>query len=249
MITDTSHNLSPSKSTQYKKEDVLVIIPAYNEQEAILSTVSKVMSAGYDCVVINDGSTDYTLDICRDVNIPVLNLSVNLGIGGAVQTGHRYAREHGYAVDIQFDGDGQHDVSSIPALVASIETGADLVVGSRFVDKSKSSFQSTGLRRAGIKWLSAVIKLMTGYKIMDVTSGFRACNTNAINLFCKHYPSDYPEPESIVEALKAGLEVAEVSATMHERQGGASSIKAFSSIYYMLKVTISVILQGLTRGK
>lgn len=229
--------------------DVLIIIPAYNEQEAILSVARSVMDAGYDCIVVNDGSKDDTLRICQRNAIPVLDLCVNLGIGGAVQAGHRYAKEHGYAIDIQFDGDGQHDVGSIPALIEAIDAGADLAVGSRFVGNSDGNFRSTGLRRAGIKWLSGLIKLMCGQRIRDVTSGFRACDRKAIDLFCQRYPTDYPEPESIVMAVKNGLRVREVPAKMHERQGGSSSIKALSSLYYMIKVTICVLLQGTGRTK
>lgn len=229
--------------------DVLIVIPAYNEEEAILATARKVMDAGYDCIVVNDGSKDDTLAICRENGIPVLDLCVNLGIGGGVQAGHRYAKEHGYRVDIQFDGDGQHDVGSIPQLLEAIDAGADLVIGSRFVGEAAGNFQSTGLRRAGIKWLSGLIKLMCGTRVRDVTSGFRACDMRAIDLYCDYYPYDYPEPESIVMAVKSGLHVAEVPARMHERQGGASSIKALSSLYYMIKVTISILLQGSGRSK
>lgn len=238
-----------STSSQEKRSDVLIIIPAYNEHESILKVARSVLDAGYDCVVVNDGSKDDTLAICQENALPVLDLCVNLGIGGAVQAGHRYAKEHGYAIDIQFDGDGQHDVGSIPTLIDAINNGADLAVGSRFVDTAEGNFQSTGLRRAGIKWLSALIKLMCGKRIHDVTSGFRACDSRAIDLYCAYYPYDYPEPESIVMAVKNGLCVKEVPAKMHERQGGASSIKALSSLYYMVKVTISILLQGSSRAK
>lgn len=226
---------------------VLLIVPAYNEGESILRVAETIRNAGYDFVVINDGSTDDTLQICKQNNIPVINLASNLGIGGAVQTGHMYALERGYDIDIQFDGDGQHDISSIPAIVNAIQDGADLVIGSRFVSKNDSNFQSTGLRRLGIKWLSAVIKFVTGKRVYDVTSGFRACDRSAIELFSKEYPIDYPEPESIVSAIKHQLIVEEVPAKMNERQGGTSSIRAFSSMYYMIKVSLAILIQGVTR--
>lgn len=226
---------------------VLLIVPAYNEEASIRTVAETIRAAGYDFVVVNDGSRDATLQVCQEHNIPVLNLSVNLGIGGAVQTGHMYALEQGYDIDIQFDGDGQHDIASVPALIAAIQNGANLVVGSRFVEKSANNFQSTGMRRLGIKWLSGIIKFVTGQRVYDVTSGFRACGRRAIELFCKDYPIDYPEPESIVTAIKHNLTVAEVPVQMNERQGGTSSIRTFSSMYYMVKVSLAILIQGITR--
>lgn len=225
---------------------VLVIIPAYNEQDSILQVVRSVESAGYDYVVVNDGSTDGTLDICRSNGLNHLNLTQNLGIGGAVQAGHRYARENGYDIDIQFDGDGQHDVADIPTLVKAIEEGADLAIGSRFIEKS-DGFKSTFLRRVGIRWLSFLIKLCSGVCIHDVTSGFRASGKRAIDLFCVYYPSDYPEPESIVCAGNANLSLSEVPAVMHERQGGASSIGGLKSAYYMLSVSLAIVTMAMVR--
>lgn len=226
---------------------VLLIVPAYNEGESILKVAETIRQAGYEFVVINDGSTDDTLQVCKLNDIPVINLGTNLGIGGAVQTGHLYALERGYDIDIQFDGDGQHDISSVPEIVAAVQNGANLVIGSRFISKDNTNFQSTGLRRLGIKWLSAVIKFVTGKRIYDVTSGFRACDRSTIELFSKEYPTDYPEPESIVSAIKHHLTVAEVPAKMNERQGGTSSIRAFSSMYYMIKVSLAILIQGVTR--
>lgn len=225
---------------------VLVIIPAYNEQDSILQVVRNVESAGYDYVVVNDGSTDGTLGICRNNGLNHLNLTQNLGIGGAVQAGHRYAFENGYDVDIQFDGDGQHDVAGIPALLKAIEDGADLAIGSRFVEKTQG-FQSTLLRRIGIKWLSFLIRICSGVRIHDVTSGFRASGKNAIALFCDYYPSDYPEPEAIIYAGNARLSLTEVAAEMHERQGGASSIGGLKSAYYMLSVSLAIVTSAMMR--
>ncbi len=226
---------------------VLLIVPAYNEEESILRVAKTIEDAGYDFVVVNDGSKDATLSICRDNAIPVLDLCTNLGIGGAVQCGHLYAQENGYDIDIQFDGDGQHDINSVPDLIKAVQNGVDLAVGSRFVEKDSENFQSTGMRRLGIKWLSGTIKFMTGKRIYDVTSGFRACSKNAIDLFCSEYPIDYPEPESIVTAIKHHLVVDEVPVKMNERQGGTSSIRALSSLYYMIKVSLSIVIQGITR--
>lgn len=227
---------------------VLIIIPAYNESANIERVVRRVQDAGYDYVVINDGSADDTLSICRRNHFNVLDLKENLGIGGAVQAGHKYAAQHGYDVDIQFDGDGQHDISYVPELLRAIEAGADLAIGSRFVSHA-DGFQSTFMRRVGIRWLSFWIKVFTGQKTTDPTSGFRACGRRCIELFCKDYPMDYPEPESIVSAIKRGMAVRDVSVIMHEREGGESSIKALSSVYYMLKVSLAIAIVGLSRKK
>ena len=218
---------------------VLVIIPAYNEQESILSTVEKIRSCGYDYVVVNDGSRDNTLNICHENEINVLDLPQNLGIGGAVQAGHKYAQRYGYDIDIQVDGDGQHDPSYIPDLVRLVEDGADLVIGSRFLEKT-DGFQSTFMRRVGITWLSFLLRLFTGRRITDPTSGFRACGRRGIDLFCDSYPIDYPEPESIAHAIRMGLCVRETSVLMRERQGGVSSIGGLSTVYFMIKVSLAI---------
>ncbi|MBR3317409.1 MAG: glycosyltransferase family 2 protein [Atopobiaceae bacterium] len=227
---------------------VLVVIPAYNEEQSILAVVDSVRAAGYDYVVINDGSTDGTLDVCREHGINVVSLPQNLGIGGAVQTGHIYAFERGYDVDIQMDGDGQHDVAYIPRLVEAVEGGSDLVIGSRFLEQT-DGFQSTRLRRAGITWIKGCIRRHTGLTITDATSGFRASGRRALKLFSRWYPSDYPEPESIVYAHGKGLVVSEVPVVMHERQGGHTSISPLKSVYYMIKVTCAIAIEGFAQGR
>ena len=224
-----------------KNPRVLVIIPAYNEQESILNTVAAIKICGYDYVVINDGSSDNMLNLCREHELNVLDLPQNLGIGGAVQAGHKYAQRFGYDIDVQVDGDGQHDPSYIPGLVKLIQDGADLAIGSRFLVET-DGFQSTFMRRVGIKWLSFLLKRLTGRNVTDPTSGFRACNKRAIDLFCQNYPDDYPEPESIALAMKLGLTVKEAPVKMNERQGGRSSIGGLSSAYYMIKVTLAIML-------
>lgn len=225
---------------------VLVVIPAYNEADNILDTVQGVIDKGYDYVVVNDGSRDATLQICRKHDLNVLDLPINLGIGGAVQAGHKYAQRHGYDIDIQLDGDGQHDPAYLDSLVNEIVSGSDLVIGSRFLE-STDGFQSTFLRRVGITWLSAMLRVFTGRRVYDPTSGFRACGRRAIDLFCDSYPVDYPEPESIAVALKSGLTVKEVSVEMRERQGGMSSIGGLSSIYYMIKVSLAILIASAFR--
>lgn len=225
---------------------VLIVIPAYNEADNILNTVSGVVEHGYDYIVVNDGSRDATLDVCRSNGLNVLDLPMNLGIGGAVQAGHKYAQRFGYDIDIQLDGDGQHDPAYLDALVHEVVSGADLVIGSRFLEKT-DGFQSTFMRRVGITWLSAMLKLCTGRRVSDPTSGFRACGRRAIDLFCASYPVDYPEPESIAVAIKSGLSVKEVSVEMRERQGGTSSIGGLSSVYYMLKVSLAILIASVSR--
>lgn len=224
---------------------VLVIIPAYNEAANIVRVVRSIESSGCDYIVVNDGSSDATAKICRKNSFRFLDLKENLGIGGAIQAGHRYALREGYDIDIQFDGDGQHDASCIPLLIEGVMAGADLVIGSRFIG-SENEFKSTFMRRVGIRWLCAVIRLFGVGVVSDPTSGFRACGRTAIQLFSDDYPVDYPEPESIVSATKAGLVVKEVPVIMHERQGGTSSIGAISSIYYMIKVTLAILILGMS---
>ena len=227
-----------------KNMRTLVIVPAFNEEETILGVARKIEAAGYDYVIVNDGSHDATERICRENGLNLVSLSQNLGIGGAVQTGHLYALEHGYDVDVQVDGDGQHDIAYLPRLLEAIESGADLVIGSRFIEQTEG-FQSSGARRAGIRWLRGCIHHETGLTITDATSGFRASGRRAITLFAANYPTDYPEPESIVVAHGAGLKVEEVPVVMRERQGGVSSIRPLSGAYYMIKVSLAIFIEGL----
>lgn len=231
---------------------LLVIIPAYNEQESIEKTVAALrecdFSSAYhvDYAVINDGSTDHTLQILKERHLSYLNLSVNLGIGGAMQTGYLYAREQNYDYAVQLDGDGQHNPEFIESLLKPLEDGtADMVVGSRYIEKK--GFQSTGLRQFGIKIVSATIRLVSHKRVLDVTSGFRACNRDMIEYFSNHYAEDYPEPEAIVSALKNHFKVAEVPVIMNERQGGSSSISGLKSIYYMCKVEIALLVQAIRK--
>lgn len=237
-----------NKQKRDSSPKVLIIIPAYNEEENIVTTVNSIAALQYDYVVVNDGSADKTKDICEAHQFNMLDLSQNLGIGGAVQAGHKYAYRYGYDIDIQVDGDGQHDPSYIPDLINKIEQGADLVIGSRFVAQT-DGFKSTLMRRVGIKWLSFWLKLLTGTVIKDPTSGFRASGKKAIELFANSYPIDYPEPDSIATAIRKGLCVCEVPVEMRERNGGSSSISGLSSIYYMIKVTIAIWIACMNRHR
>lgn len=231
---------------------VLMIVPAYNEELNIKDTISKIIEYNkksnneIDYIVINDGSTDKTREVCEKNNYNIINLIHNLGIGGAVQTGYKYALENNYDVAIQFDGDGQHDENYIDKLVDEIKKGNDFVIGSRFIS-DLSKFKSTGTRRMGIKFLSLLIKICTGKRIYDPTSGFRAANKRVIELFSKNYPTEYPEPESTTSLIRKKYKVSEIPVEMHERKHGTSSIKPLKSIYYMFSVSVAIIITSIWR--
>lgn len=229
---------------------VLLIIPAYNEQDSILNTIADIEDHGgdVDYIVINDCSTDATKMVLQQNGISFLDLPVNLGIGGGVQTGYRYAQENDYDIAIQFDGDGQHCAEYLHDLIAPIAAGdADITIGSRFI--RKEGFQSSGIRRLGINFLSTLIYFLTGTKICDVTSGMRAVNRKMIAFFAREYAQDYPEPEAILSASMEGARIMEVAVQMRERTGGVSSINALKPIYYMIKVSISLVVSRFTYGR
>lgn len=232
---------------------VLLIIPAYNEEKSIQNTVKMVenfknenkLPFVLDYVVINDGSKDGTQKILDDNRLQHVDLVQNLGIGGAVQTGYIYALRNGYDIAVQFDGDGQHDIASIEDVVSPILSEEyDFTIGSRFIKESSENFKSTKARRMGINLISFAIKFVTGNKIYDTTSGYRAANRSVIKYFSKNYPMAYPEPESIVRLMKHGYKVKEVPAHMFERAEGESSISAFKSVTYMMDVLTSIMIAG-----
>ncbi len=228
---------------------VLIIIPAYNESGNIERVVDHIVEhyPEYDYIVINDGSKDNTRDICRDRGYHYLNLSINLGIGGAVQTGYKYAKDKNYDVAVQIDGDGQHDIAYLENMIKILQKNeADIVIGSRFIEKE--GFQSSAARRTGIKILSGLILLCTGYRIKDVTSGFRAVNKKFIEIYAQNYPNDYPEPEAIVSAVMHGGIIKEYPVIMRERENGTSSINCLKSVYYMIKVTLAIIVCRISFG-
>ena len=221
----------------------LVIIPAYNEEKSLERTIKDIKENApeFDYIIVNDCSTDETLELCREKRFSYLNLPVNLGIGGAVQTGYRYAYYHGYDIAVQFDGDGQHDASFLNWMAEVLnKTGADMVIGSRFIDKK--GFQSSVLRRMGIKYFSILIKILTGKIITDPTSGMRMINRKLLKKFTEEYPKDYPEPESVVTALSEKYKVTEIPVIMNEREAGVSSISLRSGVYYMIKVSFAIIV-------
>lgn len=222
----------------------LIIIPAYNESANIENTVKDIVNNApdFDYVIINDCSTDNTLEICERNGFNVVNLPLNLGIGGAVQTGYRYAYNNGYDIAVQVDGDGQHDPAFLTKMAeVMVAEKADMLIGSRFLEKE--GFQSSRVRRMGITYFTWLIKLFTRKKITDPTSGLRMINSDIIEIFAESYPRDYPEPESVVHVIRLGKNVREIPVIMRERQGGKSSIRFFSSIYYMIKVTVAILTE------
>lgn len=228
---------------------ILIIIPAYNEEKAIHGLIAEIRSAApfADILVINDHSQDQTEAQALNAGADVITLPFNLGIGGAVQTGYKTAAELNYDIAIQLDGDGQHDPRYLAELIRPItENKLDLCIGSRFL-LHDSSFKSTAIRRIGIAFFRKLLGLMTGLDLTDPTSGFRACNRKLICQFAEYYPIDFPEPEAIKMARRLNARVGEVAVQMRERQGGQSSIRYFATLYYMLKVTLAILIDALKK--
>jgi glycosyltransferase involved in cell wall biosynthesis len=225
------------------RKKTLAIIPAYNEEGSVGKVVEGIKRdlPGTDTLVVNDGSYDHTSEIAEASGAIVIHLPFNLGIGGAMQAGYKYAFEKGYDIAVQVDGDGQHDPREIPKLLRALEEKeVDMVIGSRFM--GDSAFKSSTMRRVGISIFSNVISWIVGQKITDPTSGFRAANSKAIGRFTTDYPQDYPEPEVLVLLHKCGLRMAEVSIGMSERYAGESSITKLRSVYYMVKVLLAIFM-------
>ena len=231
---------------------ILLIVPSYNEEKNVLNNYKKILDynkknkTNYDAIIINDGSKDKTEEICIRNQIPHISLVHNLGIGGAVQTGYKYALENNYDIAVQFDGDGQHDIAYVKNIIDPIiKRRANIVIGSRFVDKGSSKFKSSKARRVGINIISFFIKLVTGKKIYDTTSGFRAVDKELIKVFANDYPVEYPEPVSTTKLLKFGYNLEEIAVSMNERENGVSSIRSWKNIYYMINVILSILIVGL----
>jgi|YelNatPaOPRAMG01_1025707.scaffolds.fasta_scaffold00043_75 glycosyltransferase involved in cell wall biosynthesis len=228
------------------RSDVLVVIPAYNEEKNIGPVLRSVhaLEDPPDVVVVNDGSLDRTEQVAREHGARVLSLPVNLGIGGAVQTGFRYAVAHGYRYAVQLDGDGQHDPREIRRLLEPVRSGqADIVIGSRYVQRT--DYKAPLARRIGMVILAKFISALVGHPIHDSTSGFRAYNREAFTFLAQHYPTDYPEPEAIVLLARNSFRILEIPVQMHPRLNGTSSINSFRSVYYMVKVLLAVLVESL----
>jgi len=235
----------------------LIVIPAYNEQEALPNTINNLQSLPdetYDLLVVNDGSDDLTGDLADQLlkssklRLQVIHLPTNVGVGPAMQTGYRYAARHGiYDYVIQFDADGQHDVGYVDALINACQTEKlDLCLGSRFLT-DQEGFKSTKTRRIGIRFISWLISTLSGCRITDATGGFRCAGRRAWANFARYYPEDYAEPESLFWCARNKLKIGEIPVRMHERQGGVSSIHSFKAIYYMVKVSMAIIVDRLRR--
>jgi glycosyltransferase involved in cell wall biosynthesis len=225
------------------KQRVAVIVPAYNEEHTIGGVVRNIKALGevYHAIVINDNSNDRTSFIARQEGAIVIDLACNLGIGGAVQTGFRYAAANEYNACVQVDGDGQHPTEEIPYLFKTlVEEKCDLVIGSRFI--VKTDYDISCMRKIGIQIISLFLRLSTGMSIKDPTSGFRAINMKAIGLFAKEYPQDFPEPESLIFVHKYRFKVKEVSIEMKNRMHGTSSITSLKAGYYMIKVLLAMFI-------
>ena len=220
----------------------LVIVPVFNERGSVAKVVRRLRQAlpEFDVLVIDDGSTDDTLRRIP-AGVTVVSLPFNLGIGGAVQTGYKYAALHGYDVAVQVDGDGQHRPSEVRRLVECVTQGdVDLAVGSRFLEPT--NYRQTLARRVGAYLLGLLIQLITGLRVTDCTSGFRASNRRVIRAFAHWYPEDYPEPEVILLLHRAGYSIGELSVRMRHRRSGTSSIGLLGGLFYVLKVTTCLLL-------
>ena len=228
----------------------LVIIPCYNEEESIVKVIDnlKKHAPEVDYLIVNDCSTDSTEKILKENRFNYINNPINLGIGGGVQAGYLYARENGYDIAVQMDGDGQHDPKYLAKVIAPVADGTfDMSIGSRFIEKE--GFQTSFMRRLGINIISTMIMILTGKRVKDTTSGFRACNRELIEFFSRNYADDYPEPEAIVSCLANGYKVGEVAVVMEERQGGVSSIRSLKSAYYMIKVCLALMVTRISATK
>jgi len=228
---------------------ILIMIPAYNEGSLIRRLIKEIKSLypNYSILVVNDGSADNTRQQAEQSGAMVITLPYNLGIGGAVQTGYKFAEAHDFDISVQMDGDAQHDPAFLPHVLAPVISGkADLCIGSRFLG-SNAGFQSTFLRRLGIRFFSILLGFLTGQRLTDPTSGFRATNRKLIKHFAREYPVDFPEPEAIQLAKRLKARITEVPVKMRKRLGGTSSIRYFSSAYYMFKVTLAILIDAMRK--
>jgi glycosyltransferase involved in cell wall biosynthesis len=230
-----------------QSKTTLIIVPAFNEAGSIAHVVEHIHKhvPRADILVVDDGSHDRTARKARESGAMVISLPYNMGIGSAVQSGFLFAKHKGYHFTVQVDGDGQHPASEIPRLLAALENGVDMAIGSRFVQSS--NYRPPFFRSMGIKVFSFLVSLIVGRKVYDTTSGFRACGRKAIVLLTETYPHDYPEVEALITLHRNRLRFVEVPVEMNYRQEGKSSISAKAGIYYMLKVTLAVLVAVIKR--
>lgn len=228
--------------------NILIIVPAYNEEKSLSGVIRDIRGnvPDVDILVVNDGSSDSTEKIAHDLGVRVLELPFNLGIGGAMQTGYRYAQQNNYDIAIQFDGDGQHVATEVKTLLNGLQQGrADILIGSRFLQPG--DYRPSFFRKVGIWIFSTVLSAILGMRITDTTSGFRAANRRVIEFFARTYPEDYPEVESLVLLHRAGMTIGEVPVVMRDRTEGCSSITPIRSAYYMIKVLLAVFIDLLKK--
>jgi glycosyltransferase involved in cell wall biosynthesis len=241
LIMDNMDKISSPKT--------LIIIPAYNEAGSIAGVVENIRKTvpEADILVVNDGSQDRTARKARESGAQVITLPYNMGIGSAVQSGFLFAKEKGYHYAVQVDGDGQHPASEIPRLLAALRNGVDVAIGSRFVNPT--GYRPPLFRALGIKVFSFLVSSIVGKRVYDTTSGFRAINRKAIILLAETYPHDYPEVEALITLYRNGMEFVEIPVEMNYRQEGTSSISTTAGAYYMLKVTLAVLVAVIKRRK
>ena len=243
-LTEEKNNFPLSEnSSLLRGKNILIIVPAYNEQGNVSRTVQEIFSLNLplSIVVVNDGSTDKTAQEASQTDAMVISLPFNLGIGGAVQTGFKFAAQKGFDVAVQMDGDGQHNVQYLEKLIEPIlKNEVDMMIGSRFL-VSQAGYRSSLLRRIGINFFAHLISFITDCKVTDPTSGFRAYNKKMIKVFAEYYPQDFPEPEAIVVAKRYQARIKEVPVEMRKRFFGNSSIGYLKSLYYMVKVTFAIL--------
>jgi glycosyltransferase involved in cell wall biosynthesis len=227
------------------KLKVCIIIPAYNEERSIFHVIREILQLHPDftVLVVNDGSSDRTEQVAKSAGADVITLPQNLGIGGAVQTGYRYAAARGYDIAVQVDADGQHKPEELDKILEPIrQDEADMVLGSRFVEQT--GYRSSAGRRTGIIILSSLVTLFARQPLKDVTSGFRAINRKVIKMFAEDYSTDYPEVDSLILVKKEKFRIREVPVEMEQRQTGSSSITSLKSVYYMIKVSLSIMMKS-----
>lgn len=227
---------------------VLIIVPAYNEEisiENVLNSIRK-ESPESDILVVNDGSKDRTASVVESCDEKVVTVPFNLGIGGAVQTGLLFAKRNNYDVAIQLDADGQHKAEELKKMLDTLnEKSVDVVLGSRFLEKT--DYHSTFMRKLGNRIFSAIIGLVTSQYFYDSTSGFRAFNKRAIRFLADHYPTEFPEPESLVILKKHKFNIKEISVDMNEREAGESSVTKFKAVYFMISISIAILIDWIEK--
>lgn len=237
---------SPDAVAPTRRSDALVIIPAWNEQDALPGTLTELLAVrpDLDVLVVSDGSTDRTAAIARSFGVTVAELPFNLGIGGALQTGFRYAVRHGYARAVQFDADGQHDPNEIATLFRSLDAGADMVVGTRFGEGGTVEYRVGPVRRSAMHVLRFMMNTMTHNAFSDTSSGFRAFDRAVLELFAATYPVEFMDStESLLTVCNAGLRVVEAPTVIRERQAGTPSTRHFRLVFHYLRLLVTMVAQ------